>query len=64
MFIYSKQEELAQSNAARKRDKAMIWAAASGAFQTELLDSPYFQNKISLALKTTNKDFGLYCLDL
>ena len=61
MIICSKEKELKKNkNIARKRDKAMIWAAASGAFQTELLESPHFQKNISLALKTTNKDFGLY----
>jgi len=44
---------------AKKRDKAMIWAAATGHFDTEIIRSPQFQRAVSLALKATNRDFDV-----
>jgi len=56
-----KQQEL-KKDIARREDKAMIWAAASGHFDTEIIHSPQFQKSISVALKTTNKEFDIATL--
>ena len=51
-----------KKDVARKRDKAMIWAAASGHFESEILESHAFQKSISLAQRTTNKEFDVATL--
>jgi len=56
-----KQQQL-KRNKAGARDKAMIFAASSGNFWSELLSHPQFQKNISLALKTTNKEFDIATL--
>eukprot|EP00483_Globobulimina_turgida_P013569 UN13594 len=58
-----KQQEL--RNVASLKDKAMIWAAASGHFETEILKSPHFQKNVSLALNALNvgnKEFDIAVL--
>ena len=48
-------------NGASKKDKAMIWAAATGHFDTDIIKGKAFQKNVSLALKAriSNPDFGI-----
>jgi len=56
-----KQRKL-KKDAARKTDKAMIWAAASGHFESEILESLSFQKNINIALKCQNAEFDVATL--
>lgn len=60
--VQCRKQKALSKNGARRKDKAMIWAAASGHFETEIIHSPQFQKSVSLALKTTNKDFGMLAM--